>query len=170
MQTVEYALLPEEVRAALHGDEVDAFDAGRIRPLQWQAKDRNVVLRYDDGTHVAAAGTVVAEVDVIGQRFSVVGLGGVMVRAADRGRGLAREIVTATLQRARSDGPAFALLFCHEDRTGLYRKLGFTVIDDPVTVEQPEGPIAIPMVAMWRALHDGAIWPPGPVRVLGLPF
>jgi GNAT superfamily N-acetyltransferase len=93
-----------------------------------------------------------------------------MVRAAERGRGLARQVITAALERAQDDGPDFALLFCHADRSGLYAKLGFVAIDAPITVEQPDGPLAIPMVGMWRPQRDGAGWPSGPVTVLGLPF
>jgi predicted N-acetyltransferase YhbS len=170
METVEFGALPPEVRSELHGDEVDPFDAGRVPPIEWRQKDRNIALRDPDGTHVASAGILIAEVEIAGERIPVVGLGGVMVRAADRGRGRARQVVTAALAGARSDGPAFALLFCHADRCGLYAKLGFVVIAEPVTVEQPDGPLAMPMVGMWRALRDGASWPPGPVTVLGLPF
>ena len=41
----------------------------------------------------ASTGMLVVEVEVQVQRFSVVGFGGVIVRADHRGRGLAREIV-----------------------------------------------------------------------------
>ena len=100
METVEFGLLPPEVRSELHGDEVDPFDARRVPPIEWRQKDRNIALRDADGTHVASAGTLIAEVEIAGERIPVVGLGGVMVRAPDRGRGLARQVVIATLARA----------------------------------------------------------------------
>ena len=101
----------------------------------------------------------------------VVGLGGVIVLAAHRGRGLAREVVEAALVRARALGPEFAMLFCLADRRGLYAKLGFAVVDAEVHVEQPDaGLVAIALCTMWRALRPGARWPDGPVTLRGLPF
>src|ERR1039458_2304244 len=72
------------------------------------------------------------------------GFGGVIVRADHRGRGLAREVAQAALAKARTLGPAFALLFCHEDRAGLYRKLGFAEIISEVVVKQPDGCAPMP--------------------------
>ena len=39
-----------------------------------------------------------------------------------------------------------------------------------MTVEQPGGETQLLMGAMWRPLREGATWPEGDVRVLGLPF
>jgi predicted N-acetyltransferase YhbS len=74
----------------------------------------------------------------------VVGLGGVIVKAEQRGRGLARQLLRAALRKARSLGPAFAILFCHEDRADLYRKLGFAEVSDEVVVRQPGGYAPMP--------------------------
>jgi predicted N-acetyltransferase YhbS len=92
------------------------------------------------------------------------------VNAGHRGRGYAREVVNGAIERAELLGPEFMLLFCHRDRVGLYGKLGFTEIAGSATVEQPEGNVTMPMVAMWRALRTGAAWPEGSVAVLSLPF
>jgi hypothetical protein len=113
---------------------------------------------------------LVVEVEVQVQRFSVVGFGGVIVRADHRGRGLAREIVQAALAKARTLGPAFALLFSHEDRAGLYRKLGFAEIISEVVVKQPDGCAPMPDRTMWQALYSHATWPDGAVIVHSLPF
>jgi hypothetical protein len=67
-------------------------------------------------------------------------------------------------------GPDVALLFCHRDRAGLYARHRFVEIPPPVLAEQPAGPIEMPLVAMWRALRPGAVLPPGPVVLRGLPF
>lgn len=83
---------------------------------------------------------------------------------------MAREIVHALLGRASDVGPAFAILFCHENRAGLYRKLGFAEVDAQVLVQQPAGYMPIPQRTMWRALHEGARWPAGQVVVRSLPF
>lgn len=127
-------------------------------------------LRDSTGLLVASAGLVVAEVEVGNDRFPVVGVGGVIVNARHRGRGLAREVVHGVLGRARGVGPAFAILFCHADRAGLYRKLGFAVVNAEVLVRQPAGYVPIPQRTMWRALHEGARWPAGRVVVKSLPF
>jgi hypothetical protein len=62
------------------------------------------------------------------------------------------------------------LLFCHPDRVGLYRRLGFGYVEPPVMVQQPEGYAEMPMRTMWRALAAGASWPSGCLTVHGLPF
>ncbi len=113
---------------------------------------------------------VVVEVEVADERFEVVGLGGVIVNADHRGRGLARTVVNAAITKAAMLGPRFMLLFCHPDRAGLYDRLGFNQVEPPVHVEQPDGYAEMPMQTMWRALADGATWPSGHLTVRGLPF
>jgi predicted N-acetyltransferase YhbS len=169
MEIVEFGRLRREQRAELEGDEDDPFDAAGST-LAYQPKDRHVGIHDDRGRLVASTGMLVVEVEVQAQRFSVVGFGGVIVRADHRGRGLAREIVQAALGKARTLGPAFALLFCHEDRAGLYRKLGFAEIISQVVVKQPDGCAPMPDRAMWQALHSHATWPDGAVIVHSLPF
>jgi GNAT superfamily N-acetyltransferase len=138
MEIVEFGPLTPEYRAEVEGDEEDPFDAaGEV--LQFRSKDRHVALRADDGRLVASAGFVVVEAEVDGRRFEVVGLGGVIVNRAHRGLGHARELVEAAVARARRFGPDLMLLFCFEDRAGLYRRLGFTEIADEVHVRQPSG-------------------------------
>jgi GNAT superfamily N-acetyltransferase len=169
VELIEFGQLTERRRRELEGDEQDPWDAGDV-PLLFRPKERHVGLRNDRGRLIASAGTVTADVEVAGNRFAVVGLGGVIVNAAYRGRGLAREVVTAAVARAEQFGPEFMLLFCHPDRAGLYRKLGFAEVDATVTVEQPDGDMEMPMMAMWRALRPGVSWPEGSVAVSGLPF
>jgi predicted N-acetyltransferase YhbS len=170
MRVDQIGALTPELRRALEGDEHDPFDAARLPPLAWRSKDHHVVLFAPDGGPVASTGMLVAEVEVARERFEVVGIGGVLVRRGHRGRGFARTIVTAALERAASCGPEFAVLFCYEDRAGLYAKLGFASVTDRVTVEQPGGPLVMPQLMMWRPLRAGADWPAGPVTLLGLPF
>ncbi len=169
MDVVEFGRLSDEHRRALEGDEPDPFDAARI-PLQFRAKERHVGLQEESGRLVASTGMVVVDVEVDGRRFPVVGLGGVIVSAPYRGRGLARRVLEAALDRARRLGPRFAILFCHEDRAGLYRRLGFVELGGEVLVEQPSGHAAMTQRTMWIALHDDAKWPPGRVIVQSLPF
>jgi GNAT superfamily N-acetyltransferase len=168
MELIELAELTELERAQLEGDEDDPFEHARA-PLHFRPKEGRLGL-LDGDRLVAAAGWVPAEVEVAGARFPVLGVGGVIVNADYRGRGLARRAVEAVLERSAGGGLDLAMLFCLDDRAGLYRRLGFAEIDSPVTIEQPDGPVRMPLVAMWRALRPGAEWPAGPVALLGLPF
>jgi predicted N-acetyltransferase YhbS len=169
VEVVEFGEMTAERRVELEGDERDPFDSGRVT-LRFRPKDRHVGLRDGAGRLVASTGFVVVEVEVDGLRFAAVGLGGVIVNASHRGRGLGRQIVQAAIAKASTLGPRFALLFCHDDRTGLYRKVGFREVSDEVLVEQPSGLAPMPQRAMWRGLTPGAVWPPGPVVVHSLPF
>ncbi len=79
-------------------------------------------------------------------------------------------VIQAALARSQTLGPAFALLFCHENRSGLYRKLGFQQVDDAVLVEQPDRQAPMPQMTMWQSLREQAVWPTGPVLVKSMPF
>ena len=169
VELIEFGQLTARGRRELEGDERDPWDAGEV-PLFFRPKERHVGIRDDQGRLIAAAGMVTAEVEVAGKRLAVVGLGGVIVNAAYRGRGLAREVVSAAVARAGQSGSEFMLLFCHADRAGLYRKLGFTEVGATVSVEQPAGDVEMPMLTMWRALRPELSWPKGSVAVRCLPF
>ncbi len=169
MDLVEFGQLTPELRAELEGDEPDPFDADGI-PLEFRPKPRHVALRDRDGRLVASTGLLVVEVEVGEERFPVVGFGGVIVNAHYRGRGLGRAVVQAAVERARTMGPDFALLFCHASRAGLYRRLDFVQVTSPVSVEQPHGNQKMPQYTMWHALTPGTPWPPGPVVLRSLPF
>ena len=169
MEIVEFGPLTADHRRALEGDEPDPFDAAGLT-LRYRPKDRHIGLRDDTGRLVASTGIVLPKVEVNGERFGVVGLGGVIVSAPHRGQGLGRAVLEAALARARRFGPAFAILFCHEDRAGLYRKLGFAEVDDEVIVAQPDGYARMTQRTMWLGLHQDAIWPAGRVVVHSLPF
>ena len=169
MEVVEFGPLTEVIRRELEGDEQDPFDASG-NSLQFRPKDQHVGLLDDSGRLVASTGIVVVEVEVDDNRFEVVGLGGVIVNAHNRGRGLGRLVVEAALTKARKLGPAFAMLFCHDDRAGLYRKVGFSPVCAEVVVQQPDGYASMPQRTMWRALHGKLAWPSGRVVLHGLPF
>ena len=170
MDVIEFGALSDSQRAELEGDEEDPFDA-RGTELWWRAKDQHVAIRDADGRLVASAGLVLAEIQVDdGPAIAVVGIGGVIVAARYRGRGLANRIIDETLRRASTLGPVLAILFCHRDRVGLYERHQFAEIPPPVMVQQPQGFAQIPEVAMWRAIRDGASLPPGLVKLNSLPF
>ena len=170
MDVVRFGRLNDAQRAELEGDEVDPFDAAGST-LRWRGKDHHVALRAPDGRLVASAGLLVADAQ-IGDRAVVplVGIGGVFVSAAHRGQGLAERVIVEALRFAATLGPDVAVLFCHSDRAGLYDRHGFVEIDPPVFVQQPNGFVEVPQVAMWRAIRDGALLPDGQVTLRSLPF
>jgi predicted N-acetyltransferase YhbS len=170
MEIVEFGPLTPTYRAQLEGDEPDPFTAAG-ETLRFRPKDRHVALADEAGRLVASTGLVEIDAEVGGACLPVVGFGGVIVAAGHRGRGLARQVVGLALQRAAATGTAFAILFCREDRSGLYLKLGFARVADEVTVDQPGGRASMSRQwTMWRGLRPGAEWPAGPVTIHSLPF
>jgi len=167
---VELDAVAEPYWAELVAGEHEPF--GSVgEDLAWRDKDRNIGLREPDGRLVAAAGAVLADVEVAtAESFPVVGLGGLIVTRAARGRGLMRLLVDPLLALAREMGPDRAMLFCRPDLVDLYRRLEFAEITGAVWADQPEGRIEMPLRAMWRPLRDGVRWPPGRVDLRGLPF
>jgi len=170
VDVVEFGRLSDRQRAELQAGEDDPFDAAG-KTLRWRTKDRHVALRGPDGRLVASAGLVLGEVQV-GDRPTMpfVGIGGVFVSAPYRGQGLGSRVTIEAVRRAETLGPGVALLFCHRDRAGLYERHGFVEIDPPVFVQQPCGFVEVPLVAMWRAIHDEVTLPSGRVIVHSLPF
>ena len=167
---IEFGRLSESQRAELEGDEVDPFDAAG-NTLQWRPKDHHVALRGPEGRLVASAGLVLSDVQADGSDpVPVVGIGGVIVAAPYRGRGLANRLIDELLTRATTLGPDLAMLFCHRNRAGLYTRHGFIEISATVVAQQPPGLVEMQMVAMWRALREGARLPPGNLTLGGLPF
>ncbi len=170
MELVEFESLSDEQRAQLEGEEEDPWGGAGLPALRWRPKEQHVGLRDDRGRLLASAGLLVADVEVARERFPVVGLGGVIVNAAHRGKGLSLRVVEAALAKAATLGPEFSLLFCHEDRMGLYRRFGFEEVTSDVLVEHDAGPIVMPMHTMWLALRGGARWPEGRVVLHSPPF
>lgn len=169
MEIIEFGPLADEQRAQLEGDEDDPFDSADLA-LRYRAKKLHVGLRGEQGQLVACTGMLTVHVEVGGQGFAVVGFGGVIVNAQHRGRGLAREVVQAAVAKAQTLGPEFVILFCHEDRAGLYRKLGFADVGAEVVVKQPDGYATMPQRTMWSPLRSDAVWPRGQIVVHSLPF
>jgi predicted N-acetyltransferase YhbS len=104
------------------------------------------------------------------QLIPVVGIGGVIVAAPHRGRGLGQRVISEAIKRAHDLGPEISMLFCHTDRAELYRRHGFAEVAGPVLAEQPNGVVEMPPVMMWRPLKDGARLPHHAVKLDGLPF
>lgn len=150
------------------GDGADPFgvaDAG----LTWLPKEHHFGVRHE-GRLVAHAGLLPLPMSVGGVDTEVMGVGGVAVAPDLRGHGLARSVVGAALDHARTRGPRHALLFCRPPLVELYRRLGWRTLDREVEVDQPDGPVVMPLRTMWIPLHDDEPWPDGPVRLLSYPM
>jgi predicted GNAT family N-acyltransferase len=171
MELVELGALTEQDWDELQDGEHEPFGSVGAR-LAWRPKDRHIGMRAPDGRLVAAAGAVIADVQVDGAAgFQVVGLGSLIVTRSLRGGGLMSRVVEPLLRLAEDMGPDRAMIFCRSELVALYRRMAFIEITAPVWADQPEGRIEIPLAAMWRALRERAPeWPPGRVDVQGLPF
>jgi GNAT superfamily N-acetyltransferase len=110
--------------------------------LTWLPKEDHFGVRHD-GRLVAHAGLLRLPVAIGDTETEVVGVGGVAVAPGMQGKGLARLVVTAALEHARTMGPQHALLFCLPPLVPLYERLGWHPLDKDVLVEQPEGRVAM---------------------------
>lgn len=138
--------------------------------LTWLPKEEHFGIRHEDRL-VAHAGLRRLPVAIGDAETEVMGVGGVAVAPDKQGQGLARLVVTAALDHARTMGPQHALLFCRPPLVPLYRRLGWHLLDTDVTVEQPEdGLVPMPLRTMVTPLRDDARWPSGPVRLFSLPM
>ncbi|MGA8353916.1 MAG: GNAT family N-acetyltransferase [Solirubrobacteraceae bacterium] len=170
MNFVELGRLTSKQYDELGGGDQDLFRREYLG-LHWQDKERYFVLCDCDGRALAAAGLVVVDVEVVPHEpFAVAGIGDVIVAKPFRGQGLARMVVGAAIDHAKSVGLEIAMLFCDAGMVGLYERLNFIEIDPPIYVEQPAGSMQIPMRSMWRAVREGASWPVGTATLRGLPF
>lgn len=138
--------------------------------LTWLPKEDHFGIRHH-GRLVAHAGLLRLPVAIGDTEAEVVGVGGVAVSPGMQGQGLARLVVTAALEHARTMGPQHALLFCRPPLVSLYQRLGWHPLDEDVLVEQPEGRlVTMPLRTMVTPLRDDARWPSGPVRLFSLPM
>ncbi|MFE5586703.1 GNAT family N-acetyltransferase [Kitasatospora sp. NPDC056531] len=139
--------------------------------LTFLPKEIHFGIRAADGRLVAHTGLLPVPLTVGGVDLEAIGVGGVCVAPGRRGGGLAQAVVGAALDHGRSLGFRYALLFCRPPLAPFYRGLGFREVAEEVTVEQPQGRLAVmPLRTMWRPLAEGAGWPEGPVRLRSLPI
>ncbi|WP_407547905.1 GNAT family N-acetyltransferase [Streptomyces sp. Pv4-95] len=150
------------------GDGADPFGVASTG-LTWLPKEDHFGVTLG-GRLVAHAGLRILPVSIGGVGTEVVGVGGVAVAPDVRGRGLARQVITAALDHARTLGPRHGLLFCRNALVPLYGRLGWRALEQEVRVEQTQGPVLMPLRTMVTALHDGANWPTGAVRLHSLPM
>ncbi|XUL85337.1 GNAT family N-acetyltransferase [Streptomyces galilaeus] len=156
-------------QAEILGDGNDPFGVASAG-LTWLPKEEHFGIRHGDRL-VAHAGLLRLPVAIGAAETQVVGVGGVAVAPDLQGRGLARLVVRAALEHARTMGPQHALLFCRPPLVPLYQHLGWHPLDKDVLVEQPGARlVTMPLRTMVTPLHDNTHWPAGPVRLRSLPM
>lgn len=150
-----------------HGD--DPFGVAAAG-LTWLPKKDHFGIRHGDRL-VAHAGLLRLPVAIGESETEVVGVGGVAVAPGMQGQGLARRVVAAALDHARTMGPEHALLFCRPPLEPLYQRLGWHPLTKDVLVEQPGNRlVTMPLRTMVTPLRDNACWPSEPVRLFSLPM
>ncbi|WP_329563172.1 GNAT family N-acetyltransferase [Kitasatospora sp. NBC_01266] len=150
------------------GDSPDPFGVADVG-LTWLPKEHHFGIRQH-GRLVAHTGLLQLPISIDGFATEVVGVGGVAVAPDLRGQGLARLVVSAALDHARTMGPPYGLLFCRPPLVPLYQRLGWHPLEQDIHVQQPAGPVLMPLRTMWTPLRDGANSPAGAVRLLSLPM
>ncbi|MGW7072354.1 GNAT family N-acetyltransferase [Streptomyces sp. NPDC054855] len=167
--TVRLARYTRTEQSEILGGGDDPFGVAETG-LTWLPKEEHFGVRLGERL-VAHAGLLRLPVAVGDVRTDVVGVGGVAVAPDLRGQGLARIVVDAALDHARTMGPRHALLFCRPPLLPLYQRLGWHPIEQDVLVEQPEGRlVTMPLRTMVTPLREDASWPSDAVRLFSLPM
>lgn len=168
MEIIEASDFSAEDAAALSDGEADPYETDHLA-ISWAPKDRHVLL-FEDGQLVAHAGYLLIEVQADGMGIPGVGLGSVMVRRPMRGHGIGPRLVQETTSRMSAVGRSFALLFCRDVRLRFYERMGWQRVLTPVTVEQQEGPIVMPLFTCWFSFDEKCPPPTKHLQVVGPPF
>ncbi len=151
------------------GDDVDPFGVAWTG-LTWLPKEEHFGVRQEDRL-VAHVGLLRLPVAIGDTETEVIGVGGVAVAPRVQGQGLARLVLAAALEHARTMGPQHALLFCRPPLIPIYQRLGWHLLDTDVLVEQPGARlVTMPLRTMVTPLRDGVSRPSGPVRLFSLPM
>jgi predicted N-acetyltransferase YhbS len=159
---------PDEYGQIVDGEK-DPYGTDHLG-MDWREKSGHVAL-VEEGRIIAHAGWVPADIGAAtGERFQVVGLGGVMVHRDHRGDGLGQQLVAAAMERMARLGLSVGMLFCRTERVPFYERLGWYPRDQRVTADQPSGPVEVPLVTCWTPLLDGGSLPDSALHVEGLPF
>ncbi|MEU7041697.1 GNAT family N-acetyltransferase [Streptomyces varsoviensis] len=152
----------------IRGDVPDPFEV-QGSGLVWRPTREHFGVRLGERL-VAHAGYVPVPLAVGDGRMRAAGIGSVIVAPDQRGRGLARSVVAAAVEHGRGRGLEYGLLFCRPDRVPVYERLGWRLLEGDVQIEQPGGPIVMPLRSMWLPIKEGVVWPSGPMRLLSLPM
>tara|TARA_R110000772_G_scaffold35991_32_gene86413 strand:- start:1920 stop:2456 length:537 start_codon:yes stop_codon:yes gene_type:complete len=104
--------------------------------IEWASAQRRLMLYVEDEL-CAAAGSYEREILHNDQPVRVAGIGGVMTEPKFQGKGHGAQTMLHLVELLRAEGNyAFGLLFCEDHNIGFYSKLGWSLFEGEVLVEQ----------------------------------
>lgn len=165
---VSGALTDEERRTLFEwGEDIFGPDDKRYR---WRPKDLHFMLE-EDGRLSSHVGLLRHAVTVGGRAVTVAGVGGVVTIPQAQGRGHAQRAMRHAAEFfCREWGVEFGLLFCRDALVPFYQGLGWQLVEGPVEVEQPDGPVVPAFNVLVLPCGDGRAWPAGRVRLGSFPW
>lgn len=115
----------EDERRALESVLVESFGNEELTWSRWMERigHENLRVIVHDGAIQGGLGFYPMGQRWAGARLGAIGLAGVGIAPAQRGRGLARRLVAETLSEARREGVPLALLYASS--AAVYRSVGF---------------------------------------------
>lgn len=125
--------------------------------------DLRVFVRDDAGDVICHVGIYRREVVWNGRKLRAGGIGGVLTREDQRGRGHATIALDAAIQTLKDEGSAdFAMLFCEPKNVPFYAARGWIPFEGEIFAEQPGGRIRFTAIAphvydLRRKLRQGMI-------------
>lgn len=164
----------------------EAFGGPAPKPEEEVAVPEQPAIRlgvFDGGELVARAIGLEHQLWFGGRPVPSLGIGGVTVRAEDRGRGLLAPLLTELLRRGREQGAVVSSLYASAH--GIYRRFGYELIGDMVSAQVPTTQLLprqrVPadvtvrrvreadlsavheVYSSWARAHNGALTRTGPV-------
>ncbi len=162
------ASYPLEIKRDLAGGDDDPSRTHDYK-LSWRPTETHIFVSAE-GRKMCHVGLVRQVVEISGVALDVAGVGGVLVRSAERGHGYGRAAMDAAEEFvAREWKAGFMLLFCREALRSWYDALGWRKVLGATWAEQPNGSVVLPLESMWKSL-SGARWPDGDVYLRSRPW
>jgi GNAT superfamily N-acetyltransferase len=162
------ASYPLEVKRDLAGGDDDPSRTHDYK-LSWRPTETHIFVSVD-GRKMCHIGLVRQTVEISGASLDVAGVGGVLVRNGERGRGYGRAAMEAAEAFVTHEWKTgFMLLFCREALRSWYDALGWRKVLGATWAEQPSGSVVLPLESMRKSL-SGARWPDGDVYLRSRPW
>ena len=138
--------------------------------IEWAHAERRVLL-YVDNAIRAVAGIYERQILRDGQPIHVAGIGGVMTEPEFQGKGYGKQVMLYLMELLRAENRcAFGLLFCEDHNVAFYSKLGWTMFEGEMLVEQhgKTGPFAFRNVMLLPLIEPTTL--DGKLDLCGLPW
>ena len=134
------------------------------------AELRVLVQREPDGA-ICHVGIHRRDITWNGRKVPAGGIGGVLTRADERGRGYATLALDAALQTLKDEGSAaFALLFCEPHNAPFYMARGWKPFGGEIYAEQPQGRVRFEAIDPYLYDLRGRAPQQGVIDLCGLPW